>query len=170
MRSIELKKSVNFIFLPAIFLLAILSCSSILFELAGDTIIDFQRDYLWLPLLNPLIAISQIILAVILLVFSNYKPFESVFKGTLLAFIGIITFFAGCVFFKEHIQGVTGVLKNLLPKYVVQMYEPCITSWADSLLYISLKTFNFTLFSLMTWGFINRFTRVREGIRYGLVA
>lgn len=144
-----------------------LSGSSILFHQAQNILLGTLQSVPAIPALKILVVFPQIILVLTLLIVSGYKSFEKVFKGTLFASMGIIVFLSVLVFFQETLQvnGALATLNNFLPSYAVQMYEPIIKNWPSSLLYISLNLFNFNLFSLLIWGFINRFTSTSEDIK-----
>ena len=156
------------IFLPAILMAVFLSGSSILFHQAQNILLGTLQSISSIPALKTLVVFPQIILVLTLLIVSGYKSFEKVFKGALFVSMGIIVFLSALVFFQETLQlnGALATLKNFLPSYAIQMYEPIIKNWPSSLLYISLNLFNFNLFSLLIWGFINRFTKTSEGIKY----
>lgn len=168
MISKDFKKLLNLSFLPAIFITVVLSCASALFYLAVNSLQRLQIDPLQhIALKSPMI-IPQIILAVILLIVSRYKSFEKVFKGTLIALIGLTSLLTLFVFFQGNLQlqSMPAALVNIMPKHMVTLYEPHIIHWPSSLLFIVASLLSFNLFSLLIWGFINRISTVKEGIKY----
>ncbi len=159
MTNANLRKAIKFIFLPALWLLVLLSCSSTLFHLSQNALIGKQLGFAQIPALKVSTFLPQIILALSLLIFSIYKPFEKVFRGTLIALTGVIVLLTGLMFFQEHL------VLNGVPE-AFGIYKPLITHWVISLMYIMLSVFNFSLYSLFVWGFINRISSLPEGIKY----
>lgn len=138
---------------------ALLSCSSTLFHFSQDALIGKQLGFSEIPALKVSTIAPQIILAISLLVFSTYKPFEKVFKGALLILTGIILLLTGLMFFQEY----------LTPSEVSEVfgiYKPLVIHWPISLLYVVLNVLNFNLYSLFIWGFINRLISLPEGVKY----
>ncbi len=159
MTNTNLRKSIKYIFFPALLLSVLLSCSSILFHFSQDALIGNQLGFAQIPALNVSTIPPQIILAICLLVFSIYKPFEKVFKGTLIALTGVIVLLTGLMLFEEYLA-----LNEVSEAF--GMYEPLIAHWPISLMYIVLSVLNFSLYSLFIWGFINRLTSLSEGVKY----
>jgi len=101
-----------------------------------------------------------------LFIASKNKSFEKVFKNTLISLIGIISVLSMFTYF--HVQGYLPVkglsesLQNFLPLQVV----PLVEKWHASLLYVTLNVSSLSLFSLLIWGFINRFMTLSEGIKW----
>jgi|GEM_PF-5217885 len=159
----DLRKTINYIFFPAFLLSFFLFCSSALFSVARDSvlvkIIHFSKTPALIPALKTSILPFQIILAILVLIFSIYKPFEKVFKGTLLALIGIITFLTVMLFFQEHF-----VLEKVSDAF--GLYKPLIAHWHITLTYIALNLLKSNLFLILIWGFINRLTSLSLGTRY----
>lgn len=163
----EYTQKMKLIFLPAILMAVCLFGSGMLFHLAQDVLLISKiQNAASIFTLTKLVVFPKIILVLALLVFSGCKSFEKVFKGTLFASMGIIVFLLILAFLQETLQLNGATLKNFLPSYSVQTFEPIIKNWPSSLLIIALNLFNFNLFSLLIWGFINRFTSVSEGIKY----
>jgi ATP/ADP translocase len=52
---------------------------------------------------------------------------------------------------------------------MVQTYEPAITNWPLSSLYVAIHLLSVNLFSILIWGFINRLTSFAEGIKYYII-
>lgn len=158
---------IRLIYLPAILMAVFLSASSILFHQAQNILLVTLKSVPAINTLKTLVVFTQIIFVLTLLLVSGYKSFEKVFRGTLFVSIGIIAFLTSLVFFQETLQlnGTVETLKNSLPSFAVRTFEPIIENWPSSLLYISLNLFHFNLFSLLIWGFINRFTSTSEGIK-----
>ncbi len=159
MLNTNLRKTIKFIFLPALLLSALLSCSSTLFHFSQNALIGKQLGFSEIPALKASTILPQIILAISLLVLSIYKPFEKVFKGALLILTGVIVLLTGLMFFQEHLT-----LSSV--SEVFGIYKPLVTHWPISLMYIVLSVFNFSLYSLFIWGFINRLASLSEGIKY----
>ncbi len=136
-----------------------LSGSSTLFHFSQNTLIGKQLGFAQIPALKVSTILPQIILALSLLIFSIYKPFEKVFRGTLITLTGVIALLTGLMFFQEHLA-LNGVSEAL------GIYKPLVTYWPISLMYIVLSLLNFNLYSLFIWGFINRFVSLSEGIKY----
>lgn len=127
------------IFFPAILIAVLLAASSTLFQLSQSILIINQLGISQLPTLRMFVAIPQVILVISLLIFSMYKPFEMVFRGTLVTLIVLASLLTGLSFFQEE-----------------------FTHW----LFVGLHLLNFPLFSLLIWGFINRLTTSPEGMKY----
>lgn len=159
MLNTNLQKVIKFIFLPALLLSVLLSCSSTLFHFSQSALIGKQLGFAQIPALKVSIILPQVILALSLLIFSIYKPFEKVFKGTLIALTGVIVLLTGLMFFQEHL-----VLNGVSEAFGI--YKPLVTDWPISLMYIVLSAFNFSLYSLFIWGFVNRLTSLSEGVKY----
>lgn len=157
----DLRKAIKFIFFPALLLSVLLSCSSTLFRFSQDSLIGNYLGFAQIPALKISTILPQIILAIFLLIFSIYKPFEKVFRGTLIALIGVTIFLTGLMFFQEYL-----VLNEVSEAFGI--YKPLVTHWPISLLYIVLSVFNFNLYSLFIWGFINRLISLSEGVKYYL--
>lgn len=155
----SLKKIINLIFFPALFLSLLLSSSGILFNFSQKTLINNQIGFDLNPALKGLTILAQIILAISLLLFSIYKPFEKVFKGTLITLTSIIALLTGLIFFQEHL-----ILSEV--SETLGIYKYVVTYWPISLMYIVLSLLNFNLYSLFIWGFINRVTTLNEGTKY----
>ncbi len=155
----DLRKAIKFIFFPALLLSMFLSCSVTLFHFSQNSLIGNQLGFSEIPALKVSTIIPRIILAVSLLIFSIYKPFEKVFKGALLILTGVIVLLTGLMFFQEHLT-LSGVSE------VFGIYKPLITHWPISLMYIVLSVLNFSFYSLFIWGFINRLVSLPEGIKY----
>ncbi len=137
----------------------LLSCSSTLFHFSQNSLIGNQLGFAQIPALKVSTILPEIILAISLLIFSIYKPFEKVFKGTLIALTGVIVLLTGLMFFQEHL-----VLNGVSEAFGI--YKPLVTHWPISLMYIVLNVFNFSLYSLFIWGFINRLISLSEGVKY----
>jgi len=163
------KKTLNFIFFPAILLTILLSCSSTLIHLSQKLLINIQLDTAHIPLLKVSQIPFSIIFVLTLFMISKYLPFEKIFKRSLISLIGIASFFAGIVLFQKHIplSSLTEALTSLLPPSM-SLYKPLVMNWPTSLLYITLSLLNVNLFSLLIWGFINRLSSIKEGIKYYL--
>lgn len=159
MLNTNLRKVIKFIFLPALVLSVLLSCSSTLFHFSQNALIGKQLGFSEIVALKVSTILPQIILTISLLVFSIYKPFEKVFKGALLILTGVMILLTGLMFFQEHLT-LSGVSE------VFGIYKPLVTHWPISLMYIVLSVFNFSLYSLFIWGFINRLVSLSEGIKY----
>jgi AAA family ATP:ADP antiporter len=159
MSNTNLRIAIKFIFLPALLLSILLSSSSTLFHFSQNALIGKQLGFSEIPALKVATIILQILLAISLLIFSIYKPFEKVFKDALLVLTGIIVLLTGLMFFQEHLT-LSGVSEAF------GIYKPLVTHWPISLMYIGLNLFNFNLYSLFIWGFINRLVSLPEGIKY----
>lgn len=159
MSNTNLRTAIKFIFLPALLLSVLLSSSSILFHFSQNALIGKQLGFSEISALKVSTILPQIILALSLLIFSIYKPFEKVFRGTLLILTGVIVLLTGLMFFQEHLT-LNGVSEAF------GIYKPIVTHWPISLMYIVLSVFNFSLYSLFIWGFINRHTSLSEGVKY----
>ena len=120
MSNTNLRIAIKFIFLPALLLSVLLSCSSALFHFSQNALIGKQLGFSEIPALKVSTIIPQIILAVSLLIFSIYKPFEKVFKGALLILTGVIVLLTGLMFFQEHLT-LSGVSE------VFGIYKPLVT-------------------------------------------
>ena len=142
----NLRKTISFIFLPALLLSVFLSGSSTLFHLSQNTLLGKQLAFSQIPALKTSTILPQIILVLLLLIFSIYKPFEKVFRGTLITLIGIISLLTGLMFFQVHLE-LTGVSETL------GIYKPLVTHWPISLLYIALNLVSFNLFFIIYLGF-----------------
>lgn len=159
MPNTNLRKTIKFIFLPALLLSIFLSGSSTLFHFSQNTLLGKQLGFAQVPLLKVSAILPHIILAISLLIFSIYKPFEKVFRGTLITLTAAIAFLTGLMFFEERLA-LNGVSEAL------GIYKPLVTYWPRSLMYIVLSLLNFNLYSLFIWGFINRLVSLSEGIKY----
>ncbi|MCP5491590.1 MAG: hypothetical protein H7A40_00925 [Chlamydiales bacterium] len=159
MTNTNLQKAIKFIFFPALLLSMLLSCSSTLFHFSQNALIGNQLGFAQIPALKVSTILPQVILAISLLIFSIYKPFEKVFRGTLIALTGVIVLLTGLMFFQERLA-LNGVSEAF------GIYKPLIAHWPISLMYIVLSVFNFSLYSLFVWGFINRLTPLFDGIKY----
>lgn len=166
----KLKQAANLIFLPATLLSVLLAGSSTLFHLARNALMGTHLDALQVMALKTPMILPQIILVLTLLIVSKHKPFEKVFRGTLVALTGIVSLLAGLMFFQDHLQlqGMTETLGRFLPEHMVHIYEPHISNWPTSLFYIVSSLLSFNLFSVLIWGFINRLTNSSEGTKYYL--
>lgn len=158
MPNTNLRKVIKFIFFPALLLSVFLSGSSTLFNFSQYTLMA-QLGFDQIPALKVSTILPQIILALSLLIFSIYKPFEKVFRGTLITLTGIIALVTGLMFFQEH-PTLNGVSEDL------GIYKPLVTHWPISLMYIVLSLLSFNLYSLFIWGFINRLVSLSQGIKY----
>lgn len=159
MLNTNLKKPIQLIFLPALLLSVPLSCTSTFFQFAQHALITKHPEFSEIGSLKELTIFFQIIFAIPLLIFSIYKPFEKIFRGTLIALIGVILPLTGLIFFEEYFT-LNGVSEAF------GIYKTLIAHWPISLMYIILSVFNFSLYSLFIWGFINRLSSVSEGIKY----
>lgn len=159
MLNTNLQKTIKFIFFPALLLSIFLSGSSTLFQFSQHTLLEKQLGFSQIPTLKVYSILPQIILALFLLIFSINKPFEKVFRGTLITLTGVITLLTGLMFFQEDLalnrrSEALGIDNSL------------IAYWPTSLMYIALSLLNFNLYSLFIWGFINRLVSLSEGIKY----
>lgn len=159
MLNTNLRKIIKFTFFPALLLSVLLSCSSTLFHFSQNALIGNQLGFAHIPALKVSSILPHVILALSILIFSIYKPFEKVFKGTLIVLTGVIVLLTGLMFFQEHLV-LNGVSKAF------GIFKPLVTYWPISLMYIVLSVFNFSLYSLFIWGFINRLVSLSEGIKY----
>lgn len=147
----NLRKAIKFIYLPALLLSAILSCSCTLFHFSQNALLASQLEFAQIPALKVCTIAAQIILTISLLIFSIYKPFEKVFKGTLIALTGVIALLTALMFFQEHL-----VWNGGSEAFGIFQF----------LMYIVLSIFKFSLYSLFIWGFMNRLTCVSDGVKY----
>lgn len=159
MPNTDLRKAIKFIFFPALLLSVLLSCSTALFHFSQNSLIGKQLGFAQIPALKVSTILPQIILAISLLISSIYKPFEKVFKGTLIVLTGVIVLLTGLMFFQEHL-----ILNEVSEAFGI--YKPLVTHWPISLMYIVLSVFNFSLYSLFIWGFINRLISLSQGVKY----
>jgi ATP/ADP translocase len=159
MLNTNLRKAIKFIFFPALLLSILLSCSSTLFHFSQNSLIGKQLEFAQIPALKVSTILPQIILAISLLISSIYKPFEKVFKGTLIVLTGVIVLLTGLIFFQEHL-----ILNGISEAFGI--YKPLVIHWPISLMYIVLSVFNFSLYALFIWGFINRLISLSEGVNY----
>ncbi|MGK5595512.1 MAG: Npt1/Npt2 family nucleotide transporter [Parachlamydiaceae bacterium] len=159
---------ISLIFVPAILLSVCLSGSSTLFLQAQKLLIATQGATI--ATLTTLVTVSRIIFVLSLFIISQYKPFEKVFKGTLLVFIGVVTFLSVLTSFQESLalKETSPILNSFLSSHTLQTYEPMIKSWSSSLLYVTLDLLSLNLFPLLVWGFMNRFVNLSTGIKYYL--
>lgn len=159
MANTHLQKTIKFICFPALVLSVLLTCSSILFHFSQTALIGKQLGFAQIPALKASTLLPQILLALLLLIFSIYKPFEKVFKGTLIILTGVVALLTGLLFFQDSLK-----LNEVSEAFGI--YKPLVTHWPISLLYLVLSLLNFNLYSLFIWGFINRLASVSEGIKY----
>lgn len=159
MTTTNLRKAIKFIFLPSLLLSVLLSVCSTLFHFSQNILISNQAGFAQIPALKMSTILSQIILTLFLLIFSIYKPFEKVFKGTLITLTGVIILLTGLMFFQKHLT------LSVVPE-AFGIYKPLVTHWPISLMYLGLSLLNFNLYSLFIWGFINRLASLSEGIKY----
>lgn len=159
MTNSSLRQVVKFIFLPALLLSLFLSGSSLLFRLAQNALLTKQLGLVPIPALKFATGPFQLIFALSILAFSIYQPFEKVFRRTLLSLAGIILVLTVAVGFQEHLQlnRVSGAFGT---------YQPLVTFWPTSLMYIVLSLVDFSFYSLFIWGFINRVISLHEGNKY----
>ena len=153
------RKAKHFIFFPAFILTVLLSFSGILFQFSQNSVISGVLGPAQLAILKFYSFLPQAILAITLLFFSIYKPFEKVFKGTLITLTVLLIFLTTLMFFKDQL-----ILKNLPQN--LGIYKPLLSNWIVSLLYITLSVFSFNLNSLLIWGFINRVTALYDGMKF----
>lgn len=159
MTNTNLRKTIIFIFLPALLLSVFLSCSSALFHFSQNALIGKHFGAALIPALKVSTILPQIVLVISLLIFSIYKPFEKVLRGTLITLTGIIVLLTGLMFFQEHLK-----LNKVSEAFGI--FKPLVTHWPLSLLYIVLSLLNFNLYSLFIWGCINRLASLSEGRKY----
>lgn len=134
----------NLIFLPAILLTVLFAGSSILINLAQKNIAKQTLETSTMPVIDVWSLLPPIILVITLLIVSGSKPFEKVFRGTLVTFIAITALLTGLISFQE----------------------PAVEHWSNPLFHGILDLFRFNFFAILICGFINRFITVSEGIKY----
>lgn len=159
MASVSLKKSIREVFFPAILLSVFLGGASAFLLLSKNTILETQLNYLLIPGLKVPVIPCRIILGLLLLVFAISKPFEKVFRGTLITIIGVVTFLTVLMLFQKQIE-VAGQTE------VLTMHKPFMRCFSASLFYTVLSLLSFNLLSILIWGFVNRLANSFEGEKF----
>lgn len=159
MNKIDFQKNLKHIYFPALVLSILLAATSALFHQSQNTLIGKDLGFSQISALKVATIVPQLVLGLTLLLFSIYKPFEKVFKGTLLSLLGVAAILVGFAFFHENLE-----IKNVSEG--LGSFQPLVAHWPLSLLYIVLNLLNFNLFSFLIWGFINRVSSPFDGIKF----
>lgn len=155
----NLSQILKHILFPVLLLSGLFLLSTNLLKFSQNIILAKHIGYAQIPALQLFTILPQIALTLSLVLASIYKPFETVFKRTLEVFIGLMAMLTLLVFFHKHLV-LTGVPDSF------GIYKPLVVNWPSTLSYTLLSFFNYSLFSLFIWGFINRFFSLSDGIKY----
>lgn len=153
-------------FFPTLFLFFFLFSSSYLSQLVQQSLLIKSFDPIQIPFLKTFNLIPQIIFTAILWVVSKNSPFEKVFRGVLLVAIALVSLLFLSLFFEKYLQlnfaseTLPGLGSNKLALHYLQL----LSRWPTTLLY-GLSSFLGFIFSIFTWGFINRVTEATDGFK-----